>query len=137
MCSEETLFYLENKRIAELKNFFTHFLQNRCSYGIRKKISKSVVKIGGFLQCWVHIFLRHDGCFWKINLRILWINIMKNFQVKYGRCQSIISPKTFSFESSEELLDLCLVDSRICTFGRSWNLSIILSYGSMPCSAYF
>ena len=51
MSSDETLFYLENKQIAELKNFFTRVLQNRSSYGIRKKISKSAVKIGGFLQC--------------------------------------------------------------------------------------
>ena len=28
-----------------------------------KKISKKAVKTGGFLQCSVHIFLGHDGCF--------------------------------------------------------------------------
>ena len=33
-----------------------------------KKISKKAVKLGGFLQCSVYIFLGHDGCFWKINL---------------------------------------------------------------------
>ena len=27
------------------------------------KISKKAVKIGGFLQCLIHIFLAHDGCF--------------------------------------------------------------------------
>ena len=36
-----------------------------------KKISKKAVKIGGFLQCSVHTFLGHDGCFRKINLGIL------------------------------------------------------------------
>ena len=35
-----------------------------------KKIPKKIVKIGGFLQCPVHIFIGHDGSFWKINLRI-------------------------------------------------------------------
>ena len=66
-----------------------------------QKISKKAVKIGVFLQCWVHIFLGHDGCFWKINLRILWNHIMKKFQVKHGQCDSIIFPKTFSLESSK------------------------------------
>ena len=28
-----------------------------------KKISKKAVKIDGFLQCSVHIFLGHDKCF--------------------------------------------------------------------------
>ena len=36
-----------------------------------EKISKKYVKIGGFHQCSVHIFLGHDGCFRKINLRVL------------------------------------------------------------------
>ena len=36
-----------------------------------KKISKKTVKIGGFLQCSVSIFLGRGGCFWKINSRIL------------------------------------------------------------------
>ena len=40
----------------------------------------------------------------------MWNHIRKNFQVKYGQRDSIISPKTFSFESSEKLLDLCLAD---------------------------
>ena len=81
-----------------------------------KKISEKAVKIGGFLQCWIHIFLGHDGCFWKINLKILWNHIMKNFQVKHGQCDSIIFPKTFSIESSKQLLDLCFADSRILCF---------------------
>ena len=73
-----------------------------------KKISKKAVKLGSFLQCSVHIFLGHDGCFWKINLRILWNHIMENFQIKHGQCGNIIFPKTFSFES--------LADSRILCF---------------------
>ena len=28
-----------------------------------KKISKKAIKLGSFLQCSVHIFLGHDGCF--------------------------------------------------------------------------
>ena len=35
-----------------------------------KRISKKAVKIGNFLQWWVHIFLGHDDCLSKINLRI-------------------------------------------------------------------
>ena len=41
-----------------------------------KTICKKAVKLGSFLQCSVNIFLQHDGCFWKINLRILWNHIM-------------------------------------------------------------
>ena len=67
------------------------------------------VKLGSFLQCLVHIFLGHDGCFWKINLRILWNHIMKNFQVKHGQCDSVILPQKL-------LLDICLADSRILYF---------------------
>ena len=81
-----------------------------------KKILKKVVKIGGFFQCSVHIFLGLDGSFLKINLRILWNNITKNFQVKHGQCGSIIFPKTFSFESCKYLLDLYLADSRVMYF---------------------
>ena len=35
-----------------------------------KKISKKAVKISGFLQCLVHIFLGNDGFFWKIDLSV-------------------------------------------------------------------
>ena len=57
-----------------------------------KKSSKNAVKVCSFLQCSVHIFLGHDGGFCKINLRILWNRIMKNFHVKHGQCNSIIFP---------------------------------------------
>ena len=57
-----------------------------------KKNSKKAVKLGSFLQCSVLIFLGHDACFWKINLRIFWNHIMKNFQVQYGQSDSIIFP---------------------------------------------
>ena len=63
-------------------------------------MSKKAVKLGSFLQCSVNIFLGHDGCF-KINLRILWNHIMKDFQVKHGQCDRIIFLKTFSLESSK------------------------------------
>ena len=36
----------------------------------------------------------------RINLRIFWNHIMKNFQVKHDQCDSIIFLKTFSLESS-------------------------------------
>ena len=52
----------------------------------------------------------------RINIRILWNHIMKNFQVKHGQCDSIAFPKTFSFENSKWLLDLCLDNSRILYF---------------------
>ena len=60
---------------------------------------KKSVKLGDFFQCSVHVFLGHDGCF--KNLRILWEDIMKNFQVKHGQCDSIMLLKTFSLESSK------------------------------------
>ena len=70
--------------------------------GLRhKKNSKKAVKLDSFFQCSVHRILGHDGCFSKINLRILWKHVMKNFQVKHGRCDSIIFPKKISFESSK------------------------------------
>ena len=59
----------------------------------------SYVKLGSFLQCSVHLFLGHDGCF--KNLRIFWNHIMKNFQVKHDQCDSIIFLKIFSLESSK------------------------------------
>ena len=62
-----------------------------------KKILKKAVKLGSFLQYSVHIFLGHDGYFWKINLRILWNHIMKNFQVKHGKLHSIILPRNVFF----------------------------------------
>ena len=61
------------------------------------KISKKASKIGSFLQCSVHIFLGNDGCFWKLDLRILWNHIMKNFQIKHSQCDNIIFRKTFFF----------------------------------------
>ena len=67
-----------------------------------KKISKKAVKLGSFLQCSVHIFLGHDTiAASRINLRILWNHIMKNFQVKHDQCDSIIFLNTFSLESSK------------------------------------
>ena len=69
-----------------------------------KKKSKKAAKLGSFLQCSVHMFLRHNSCFWKINLKILW-NHIKNFQAKHGQCDSIIFPsKTFYFEGSKALI---------------------------------
>ena len=54
------------------RTFYTCFTESlfwRC-----RKSSKKAVSLGSFLQCLVHIFLRH-GCFWKINWRILWNHI--------------------------------------------------------------
>ena len=62
-----------------------------------KKISKKAVKLGSFLQCSVHIFLGHDGCIWKINLRLLWNHIMKNLQAKHDQCGRIIFPQNIFF----------------------------------------
>ena len=62
-----------------------------------KKISKKAAKLGSFLQCSVHIFLGHDGCILKTNLRILWNHIMKNLQVKHVQCESIIFPLNIFF----------------------------------------
>ena len=62
-------------------------------------IRKFPRKLSSFssLQCPVHIFLGHDGCILKINLRILWNHIMKNLQVKHGQYDSIIFPKNIFF----------------------------------------
>ena len=95
-----------------------------------KKMSKKVVKICDFLQCWVHIFLGHDGCFWKINLRILGNHIMNSFQVKHGQCYSIIFhhiPKHFLLKALSNNLTFALLTLEFCTFGISWNLSTNLS----------
>ena len=81
-----------------------------------KKVSKKGVKLGSFLQCSIHIFRGHDGCFWKINWRSFWNHIMNNFQVKHGQCDISIFPKIFSFESSKYLLDLCFADRRTIYF---------------------
>ena len=53
----------------------------------------------------------------RINVRILWNQIMKNFQVKHGQFDSIIFLKTFSLESSKYLLlNLGLAGNRILYF---------------------
>ena len=62
-----------------------------------KEINKKAVKLGSFLQFSVHVFLGHDGCISKIDLRILWNHIMKNLQVKHGQCDSIIFPENIFF----------------------------------------
>ena len=81
-----------------------------------KQISKKSVKLSSFFQCSVYIFLGHDSCVWKIDLRILWSHVMKNFQIRHGQCDSVIYPKTFAFQCSKLLLDLCLADSKILYF---------------------
>ena len=58
-----------------------------------KKTSTKAVRLGGFLQYLINLFLRLDGDFWKTNLRLLWNNIMKNFQAKHGQCDSINFPE--------------------------------------------
>ena len=100
--NQETLFYFRNKLVAQCTINKTFCTCSTESLFLRyKKISKKAVKLGSFLQCSVHIFLGHDGCFWKIYLRILWNHIMKNIHVKHGQCDSIIFPQKFSFESTK------------------------------------
>ena len=60
------------------------------------KIPEKAVKLGSFLQFSLHIFIRHDGYIWKINLRILW-NYVMNSQVKHGQCDSIIFHRNIFF----------------------------------------
>ena len=79
-----------------------------------KKISKKIVKLSSFLQCSVNIFPGNDGCF-KNFVKLY----HEEFQVKHGQSDSIIFPKTFSFQTSKSLLDLCLVDSRILYFWQA------------------
>ena len=62
-----------------------------------RKVSKKAVKLGSFLQCLLHVFLGHDGCVWKIILKILWNHNMKNFQIKLGQCGSLILHQNISF----------------------------------------
>ena len=80
-----------------------------------KKISKKAVKLGSFLQSSTHIFLGHDEDFWKINLRILWNHIMKNFQVNMVKGTTSFSRMHY-LEKSKQLLDLCLADSKTIYF---------------------
>ena len=56
------LYFTVNKKSkAHPAQLFTFVLQNRCTKSI--KIAEKGVKLGSFLQCSAHIFLRHDGCF--------------------------------------------------------------------------
>ena len=73
------------------KTFYT--FSTELLFSRYRKISKKAVKLGSFLQCSAYIFLGHDGCIWKINLRILQNLIIKNFQVKHGQYDSIILPQ--------------------------------------------
>ena len=74
-----------------------------------KKISKKAVKIGGFLQISIHIFLGHAACFYKINS----INFAKP---DHGYLSASYSPKHFLLKALNNLLDLYLADSRIGYF---------------------
>ena len=76
------------------KTFYTCFTD--LLFWMYEKIFKKAVKLGSFIQCSVHMFLRLIRDFWKISLRILWNHILKDFKVKQGQCDSIF-PKTFSF----------------------------------------
>ena len=108
------------------KTFYTCYAE---SLFLRyKKIFKKAVKLGNFLQSSVHIFLGHDGCVWKINLRILFNHIMKNFQVKHGQCDSIIfPPKHFLLDALSNNQTVGLLTAGFFTFGMSWDLSTSLS----------
>ena len=70
---------LGHKWIAQLARLLARrFLYSTELLFLRyKKIFKKAVKTSSFLQWSVHVFLDHDGCFWNINLRILWNHIMK------------------------------------------------------------
>ena len=93
-----------------------------------KKIFKKAVKLGSFLQSSVHIFLGHDGCVWKNNLRILFNHIMKNFQVKHGQCDGIMFPqKHFLLDALSNNQTVGLLTAGFFTFGMSWALSTSLS----------
>ena len=59
------------------------------------KIFKKAAKLHSFLPCPAHIFLGHDDCLVKTNLRIVWNQSNKNFQVRHGQCDSIVFPETF------------------------------------------
>ena len=48
------------------------------------------------------MFLAHNGC--------LWNHTVKKFQVRYGQCENIIFPETFTIGNSKYLLDLPLGD---------------------------
>ena len=65
---------------------------------------KSSEKIGGFLQYSVYIFLGHHGCFWKINLRILWnhiINVTESYSPKQFLSGALSNYETFALLTAE------------------------------------
>ena len=117
-CSIKTLFYLGNKWITQL----TKILRN-----VLLKFSEAITKLPN-----LHIFWGHDGCFWKINLRILWNHIIKNFQVKHGQCDIIIFSKTLSFERSSQLKYLCWKQGSFLLIGFGIYLQI---FHRTPCPA--
>ena len=53
--------------MGNLENFYwlknSDFILESKMAKSKQKFEKKAVKIGGFLQCLVHIFLGHDGCF--------------------------------------------------------------------------
>ena len=97
-CSIKTLFYLGNKWITQLTKILTNVLLK-----FSEAISYKLLQMFYWSFPNLHIFLGHDCCFWKINLRILWDHIIKKFQVKHGQCDSIIFSKTLSFERTSQL----------------------------------
>ena len=117
-CSIKTLFYLGNKWITQLTKILTNVLL---------KFSEAITKLPN-----LHIFWGHDGCFWKINLRILWNHIIKKFQVKHGQCDIIIFSKTLSFERSSQLKYLCWKQGSFLLIGFGIYLQI---FHRTPCPA--
>ena len=90
-CSVKTLSCLGNKWIAKLTKLFTHVLQNRCSESIKKFSRKLASQVVFFNGQYIYFYN------WKVNLKILWNHIMKNFQLKYCQCDSVIFPRNISF----------------------------------------
>ena len=77
--SVKTLFYLWNKWIVQLtKDFYS--CSTESLFLKYKKVSKKAVKLVSFLQCSVSIFPWHNGCIWKIYLRILWNHIIRSLK---------------------------------------------------------
>ena len=67
----------------------------------------------------------------------MWNHITKNFQVKHGQCDSIISPKHFLLKALSNFQIFALLTAGLFTFDGFWNLFTNLSKKSMSCNTYF
>ena len=121
----------EKKWITQLIKLYKKI--NTCSaewfFFRYKKIPKKRVKSGSSLQYSVYIFVGNVGCFWKINLKTIFLkSYHEELSSKaWPMWKYHILKNVFFWKSLINYYTFALLTAEFFTFGRSWNLSTNLS----------